>query len=320
MFQDKIIIKELTRLIGQLDISDTFITFRNKQYAVTSENKLSYLTGILYSECYALKESYQSGTDNRQFDFTPDDTFTELLSQNNHSKNKKEQNWIIKSIYPNGYFEITKETENRIVPASALLDISTGSIPEIGQTITVLFPKEDKNRQPTFYYVFSNQYFNLPQKLTRVYWNCISEGAPALINAVTTKLNYYNIPFLFKCLNHPNLYFRRDASVLYIEDSMLSILNMILPEICEEMKIYLQKDVPLFTYTYANGVGIAESPNEHESFGMNRATIIAETLIKTASKKLDPNAVLNEITAAFIQKGINPKATYLNKGSKILFN
>jgi hypothetical protein len=86
-----------------------FITFRNKQHAVTAENKLSYLTGILYSECYALKESYQSGADSRQFDFTPDDTFTELLSQNNHSKNKKEQNWVVKSIYQNGYFEITKE-------------------------------------------------------------------------------------------------------------------------------------------------------------------------------------------------------------------
>ncbi|PWB25437.1 T3SS effector HopA1 family protein [Flavobacterium sp. HTF] len=321
MFQDKVIINELTRLISQLHISDAFITFRNKQYAVTSENKLSYLTSILYSECYALKESCQSGTDNRQFDFTEtDDAFTEMLSQNNHSKNKTEENWIVKSIYPNGYLEIAKETEIRIVAASALLNIPAGATAETGQIVTVLFPKEDKYRQPTFYYVFSNQYFNASQKLTRIYWNCTSEGAAVLVNAVTSKLNHYNIPFLFKCLNHPNFYFRRDAAVLYIEDSMLSIINMILPEICEEMKEYLEEDVPLFAYAYAKGVGIAESPNEYESFGMNRAAIIAETLLQTASKNQDANAILNEITTAFSNRGISPKATYLNKGSKIIFN
>ncbi|RZJ53728.1 MAG: hypothetical protein EOO44_07540 [Flavobacterium sp.] len=321
MFQDKVIINELTRLISQLHISDAFITFRNKQYAITSENKLSYLTSILYSECYALKESYQSGNDNRQFDFnTIDEAFTELLSQNNHTKNKTEHNWVIKSIYPNEYLEIEKGIETRIIQTSSLIEIPVGSTLEVGQKVAVLFPKEDKYRQPTFYYVFSNEQLNSTQKLTRIYWNCISEGAPILVNLITKKLNYYNIPFLFKCLNHPGLYFRRDAAVLYIEDSMLSIINRLLPEIFEEMKNYLQEDIPLFSYKYSKGVGVAESPNEHESFGMNRASIIAETLLQTASKNLDANSILNEIEKTFIQKGINPKTTYLNKGSKILFN
>jgi hypothetical protein len=94
------------------------------------------------------------------------------------------------------------------------------------------------------------------------------------------------IPFIFKCLTHPDLYFRRDAAVLYIEDSMMPIIKMLLPEICEEMKDYLQEDVPLFACQYAKGVGIAESPNEHESFGMNRVAIIAEVLLRTTQKKL----------------------------------
>lgn len=321
MFQDKTIIKELTRLVSQLHISDSGILFREKQYTITPENAMGSLIGILYSECYALKETYQSGQKERALHFTgTNDAFSELLSQNNHTQNKTEKDWVVKIIYPNWYLEIAKQAESRIIPVSSLMDIPVGSIPETGQTVTVLFPKEDKYRQPTFHYVFSNQSLNPSQHLTRIYWNCISEGAPVLINSLTKKLNYYNIPFLFKCLNHPDLYFRRDAAVLYIEDAMIPIIKMVLPEICDEMKEYLEEDVPLFAYPYAKGVGIAESPNAQESFGMNRVTIIAETLFQTAHKKLVADAVVNEIAAAFVQRGIDPKTTFLNKGSKILFN
>lgn len=321
MFQDKVIIKELTRLVNQLQISDSHITFREKQYAITPENTMSYLVGILYSECYALKETYQSGEDSRNMNFQGnDDNFTDLLSQNNNSVDRTEEGWGVKNIYPNEYVEIRKQNEIRIVPVSSLLNISPESPIQIGQTVSVLFPKEDKHRQPTFYYLFSNQPLNPSQNFTRIYWNCTSSGAPILIDLLSKKLNHYNIPFIFKCLNHPDLYFRRDAAVLYIEDAMMPIVQMLLPEICEEMKNYLQEDVPLFTYRYAKGVGIAESPNEHESFGMNRASIIAEVLLQTTQKNLAAEAVISEIAAAFVQKGINPEATFLNKGSKISFN
>ncbi|MEO6177210.1 MAG: T3SS effector HopA1 family protein [Flavobacterium circumlabens] len=321
MFQDKTIIKELTRLVSQLHISDSTILFRDKQYATTAENAMGSLISILYSECYALKESYQSGEKERAVHFSvTNDAFSELLSQNNHSKNKTEKDWMVKNIYPNGYLEIVKLAEHRIIPVSSVTDIPVGSTAAIGQTVTVLFPKEDKHRQPTFHYVFSNQSLNPSPNLTRIYWNCISEGAPVLINILTKTLNYYNIPFLFKCLNHPDLYFRRDAAVLYVEDAMLPIIKMLLPEICDEMKEYLEEDVPLFTYPYAKGVGIAESPNAQESFGMNRVTILAETLFQTAHKKLVAAAVVDEIAAAFVQRGIDPENTFLNKGSKIVFN
>jgi hypothetical protein len=325
MFEDKTIIKELTRLVSQLHISDLQITFREKQYAITQDNAMSYLIGILYSECYALKESYQSGQDNRENKFIGNDinndtVFIEKLSQNNNSKDRIEQGWVVKYIAPNGYAEVIKQTEIRVVSVSSLIGISSPSAIELGQTVAVLFPKEDKQRQPTFYYVFSNQPINASQNFTRIYWNCISEGAPILINILTEKLNYYNISFIFKCLNHPDFYSRRDAAVLYIEDSIMRIIKMLLPSISDEMKGYLQEDVPLFTYRYAKGIGIAESPNAHESFGMNRVTIIAETLFRTSQKKLAANIVVNEIATSFMKRGIDPKKTFLNKGSKILFN
>lgn len=320
MFEDKAVIKELTNIVGQLQISDSQIIFRGKRYDVTSENATAGLSNILYSECYALKESYQAGLAIRQNHLIEDNVnFVNLLSQNNHTKDKIEQGWTVKNSYPNGYAEVVKQSESRIVPTTAIKESSDGAITN-GQTVTVFFPKEDRNRQPTFYYIFSNQTMNISQKLTRIYWNCTSEGAPVLIDAITKKLNHYNIPFLFKCLNNPDLYFRRDPAVLYVEDTMMHLLGLILPEIYEVMKDFLEEDVPLFAYKYQNGIGIAESPNAQESFGMNRMAILAGSLLQEIPKKLTTEATINGIATAFLQKGINPSATFLNKGSRKLFN
>jgi hypothetical protein len=238
-----------------------------------------------------------------------------LLSQHNHTKEKTEQGWKVKQTYPNGYAEITRNNENRIVHTSSIKAQTTGE-----QTVSVLLPKEDRYRQPTFYYAFSNELMDTSQKLVRIYWNCTSDGAQVLLDNITAKLNLYNIPFLFKCLNQPGLYFRRDAAVLYIEDKLIPLLELILPEICREMDAYLEEDVPLFSYHYSKGVGIAENPNIQESFGMNRMTMVAEALLNSSLKKLQPDETIMEIAVAFQQKGINPSATFLNKGSRTLFN
>lgn len=314
MFKDSAIIKELTRLIDQLQITSSHIVFRGKQYAVTPDTLQESLTRILYSECYALKESYQSGSYNKpDYSVENDANFMRLLSQNNHSKDRIEQGWQVKTNYPSGYVEVLRQSESHIVPLSALKETS-------GQNVSVFFPKEDQHRQPTFYYVFGNQNLDTSKNLLRVYWNITSEGAPVLIDSITKKLNRYNIPFLFKCLNHPQLYFRRDAAVLYIEDSLQHLLDQLLPELYEDLKEYLEEDVPLFSYRYQKGMGMAENPSSQESFGMNRMATVAAALTNSAAKKWDTDLVLQEIATAFQQKGIHPETTFLNKGTKKAFN
>jgi len=316
MFKDKTILKELTRIIDQIEIGATHIHYNGKFFPITSENAVTVLTGLLYSECYMLKERYQLQP-LPNFDFLQHDAsgFIHLLSQNNHTKEKLEQGWEVKQTYTNGYVEIVRNNENRIVNASTIKKLAPGE-----QTVSVLFPKEDRYRQPTFYYAFSNTPMDTISKLVRIYWNCTREGAPVLLDVLTTRLNHYNIPFLFKCLSHPEHYFRRDAAVLYIDDNHMPLLERILPELFSAMEPYLEEDVPLFSYRYSKGIGIAENPSAQESFGMNRMTIVAETLLQTASKNLPTETILREIAAAFQKKGINPLATYLNKESKILFN
>lgn len=314
MFKDSVIIKELTRLISQLQITSSHIVFRGKQYAVTPDSLQESLTRVLYSECYALKESYQSASQHKpDYSIEIDTNFMRLLSQNNHSKDRIEQGWQIKTNYPGGYVEVVRQTESHIVPLSAVKESN-------GQNVAVFFPKEDQHRQPTFYYVFGNQNLNTSKNLLRVYWNITSEGAPVLIDSITKKLNRYNIPFLFKCLNHPQLYFRRDAAVLYIEDTLQHILDQLLPELYEDIKEYVEDDVPLFSYRYQKGMGMAENPSSQESFGMNRMATVAAVLANSASKNSNTDLLLQEIATAFQQKGIHPETTFLNKGTKKAFN
>lgn len=313
MFKDKALHKELSRLISQIEISTSHIDFKGKRHLITDGNAIALLTGLLYAECYMLKESFQLGELKKPEQYSEDTGFINLLSQNNLTKEKTEQDWKVKHTYPNGYAEITRNNENRIVNVSSISADGT-------ETVSVFFPKEDRHRQPVFYYAFSNEFMDTSKKMVRIYWNCTSEGAPVLLKNITAKLNHYNIPFLFKCLNHPGLYFRRDAAVLYIEDNHMPVLEFLLSEICEAMNSYCEDDVPLFSYHYSKGVGIAENPNMHESFGMNRMALVAEALLKSSLKRLQPDETLNAIAAAFAQKGINPSATFLNKGSRILFN
>jgi len=316
MFKDKTIRKELYRIIDRIEISGSLIRYNGKSFPITPENALVVLTGLLYSECYMLKERYQSKPLQNLNVPTEDPTgFINRLSQNNHTKEKLEQGWEVKHTYTGGYADIARNNEKRIVNTSAIKKLAPGE-----QTVSVLFPKEDRYRQPSFYYAFSDAPMDTASQLVRIYWNCTPEGAPVLLNVLTTRLNHYNIPFLFKCLSHPEHYFRRDAAVLYIDAALMPLLERILPELVSVMEPYLDEDVPLFSHRHSKGVGIAENPGAQESFGMNRMTILAEVLLQTATTSHSPDTILDEMATAFQKKGISPLTPYYNKGTKILFN
>ena len=319
MFKDKIVLNELERICSQLQVSESDIFFRNKRYSVTNENKLVSLVNILYSECYALKENYQNGAmhiQNANFNF--EETFVAELSLNNTTQEKITNGWKINKNFQNGYFEVTKNNKNRIIHSSDIRHPHNYSSDD--KMISIFQPKEDKYRQPTFYYVFSNETIALDDQITRIYWNIGSKGASKLIQIITQKLNYYHIPFLFKCLNNPNLYFRRDPAVLYVEDKNLQMLSLLLPDLSATMENYLEEDVPLFTFKYSKGIGIAQSPSSKESFGMSRMGILAESLLDLTNKNADTTKTIKHISVEFLKKGINPEAPFLNKGSKILIN
>ncbi len=319
MFKDETTITELKRIISQLEISATTITFRTKKYDILPENAVNSLINILYSECYALKEKHQNGlAKNGNFEFALDESFLAQLSENNLSLDKIDTGWEIKQNHLNGFLDVTKHDKIKTIHYTQIVKQNTTD--QSKPLLDLSFPKEDKYRQKTFYYVFSNENFDTNKKMTRIYWNIKSQGAASLIHEITKKFNHYNIPFIFKCLNHPNLYFRRDAAVLYVYDENLAIVTFLLPDIWNRLQEHLEADVPLFTFKYKKGLGIAENPSLHESFGMNRIGIVAASLINNCASPLNENQILERISNDFLKKGINPESPYLNKGSRRLLN
>ena len=319
MFKDKITLLELNRLISEIQISDSKIVFRNKSYNILNEDALTSLTNILYSECYALKEIYQTGLSKKQqVSIEADSELVEQLSKHNFTTERIDGGWHVKSNLNNGYFQVVKGTAQKTIHLSEFRN-SNAPDQSSGHTASIFLRKEDRHRQPTFYYAFSNNALHLNKNMTRFYWNINSKGAAPLLEELTKKLNHYNVPFLFKCLNHPSLYYRRDAAVLYLSDEHVNLMTILLPELCAKLADYLEEDVPLFSFRFSKGLGIAENPRSNESFGMHRVGLVAKSLLDVSTKQLDKKETVQHIGTHFLNEGIQPERPFSNKGSKTLF-
>lgn len=304
-------------------------TFRDRAYTLDATQAQQYgkafaetqaLTNLLYSEVYARKRS--AGNASLQVpEATPSfiqqqQAFIEQLSAHNHTTPRIDAGWTVTYVYPQGQVNAHKGGVNAILqPAEYRLPEGIAKADK-NTLVTRIYLKENRTLQPAFYYVYSETAFDHSPAILRIYWNIEPEGAAKLVQQVTQRFNPYRIPFLFKCLNHPELYKRRDAAVLYVQKRYLSMLEELLPSIIAEVKQYLQSDVPLFTHAIARGVGFAESPANGDSFGLVRMRIAAAGLMRAFDKQYtQPGQQLSEIIAAFAEQGIKPETPYLNEGS-----
>lgn len=320
MFTDTIILQELDNIVNTLHLSGDHIKVKSSSVPITGDTYVATLTGILYSQYYALKQSCRNSTSmNTKMPMGNDSVFLKQLSENNRTQDRVEHGWKINRLHTSGYVDISRSEQHLTVPLSQIMNYSNGQAPALGQIVSVYFPREQDSPNPGFYYVYSNTGINAFQVLTRIYWNVTAEGAAILTNYVTTKLNHYRIPFMFKCLNHPELYTRRDSAVLYVAEYGDPLLYQVLQELAHSVREYLQEDVPLFTFKYADGIGIAESPSVSESFGMHRMSLLAQSMVKHFQERELRKTLIHHMASTFLQHGINPQKPYLNKGSRELF-
>lgn len=185
--------------------------------------------------------------------------------------------------------------------------------PIVNQYVHFHRQKENKKAQPVFYYVYGNEYLNHSGAITRIYWHIKPEGATILVSEISNKLNFYKIPFNFKCLNHKMLYTRSDSAVLYFDKKHLTIIQMILPEIVQKMDAYLNDVIPLFTQQLAKGVSFAEDPGNGQSFGMSRCQAISEALVEGFQQKItDPKQFTNFVLTYMESMGISRTDMHLN--------
>ncbi len=158
----------------------------------------------------------------------------------------------------------------------------------------------------------------------RIYFNLSSEGAIAIMNALTLQLNKVGIPFTFKALYNPSSYGRYDSAVLYFERSSYEIVRQIVGTVYAENHSHFYPEVPLFTKLLAPGLALAEEPDRKfatkESFGMNRCQIVANGLLDAWQKGDEsPENRMESILQQFSQLGIDYSRPYLNANSQDIY-
>lgn len=158
----------------------------------------------------------------------------------------------------------------------------------------------------------------------RVYFNLTPEGAVAVMNSLTQRLNELAVPNHFKVLYNPKEYKRHDSGVLYFDKRDYEVVREVLQIVYWENKRHFKTEIPLFTKQLAVGLGLAEEPDKkfasEESFGMNRCQIVANGLLEAWNQRDDSDeGRMKAITQQFSVLGIDLQHPYLNADSEDIY-
>ncbi|MDB9372467.1 T3SS effector HopA1 family protein [Nodularia sphaerocarpa] len=192
----------------------------------------------------------------------------------------------------------------------------------IGNLVPIKLPKNVV--QNGFYMAVGNEAAHGDQEIVRIYFNLSPDGAVAVMDGLTTKLNALPISFTFKALYNPTDYGRCDSAVLYFDKHNYEVVRPVLERVYTENQSHFGDTVPLFTKLLAPGLALAEEPNskftDRESFGMNRCQIIANALLDVWQQDNDtPAGRLESILKHFSMLEIELQRPYLNPQSEDIF-
>ena len=170
-----------------------------------------------------------------------------------------------------------------------------------GVAVGVRLPKELPSLSPGFWFAVGDAPVDAFD--VRVYWNVTPAGAPALVDAITSRLNGDGVPFRLKVADHPYRFDRCDAAVLYLEARDFRGLRATLPEVAAELA--LEPSTPAFTLKLAPGVGLAEDDGG-ESFGTRRCALLADAIV---SAREGPPTI-NAVAESFAEASVDIDAPY----------
>jgi hypothetical protein len=276
------------------------------------------LQNALYGNCYTRR--FQGALEEITANMSEDATgWLEALSAANMSKDRWEEGWQVQQLLPSGQIYGQKLGLVRAFwPGEFITRANYRMAPQPGTPIAVFFPRESRNLQTGFYFVFgeavADQYDEFPT--VRYYWNIKREGAVPLVQALSVALNKYQVPFHFKILNHPAMLGRSDAAILYLGRRYYRAAAEICREAHDKLADLLNEPVPLFTLPLAKGLAFAEDPGTQESFGMMRCRLLAEGLRLAFSEgRTTPAERLERVRQHFTTNGISLERPFLNAGS-----
>jgi hypothetical protein len=181
-----------------------------------------------------------------------------------------------------------------------------------GAAISLPVPKDLPALSPGFFSMVGDAGDEVGAGVVRVYWHVTRAGAPALVRALTARLNAETLRFRLKVVDHPLRFDRCDAAVLYLRARDLPPLRGTLASVAAALGGVLRRRVPAFTLALAPGVGLAEDDGAGESFGVRRCALLAAGILEAHELRAGGGAErLQAVAARFARDGVDIDAPYL---------
>src|SRR5581483_3139041 len=226
-----------------------------------------------------------------------------------------DEGWRLEQVLDDGRVIAAKGGATRaFLPGEFLTRRGLGIGPAKNRTISVLATPLGADMQVGFYHAFGETVSDFEENgdgAIRFYWNVSAEGAPRLLEALSSELNRFQVPYHFKCANCESRYPRRDAAVLWVHRRYYPIAAMLVQRVHERVRASLAAETPLFTRRLADGLAFAEDPGD--SFGSHRCRILAEALCASCGGSSDERHA--ELARQFEQRGLSLDRPWLNAGA-----
>jgi hypothetical protein len=241
-----------------------------------------------------------------------DPWLTTALSDANTGHGSWEPGWIFHSL--DGDQAVVATPRLRVRVPAADCNVGEGGSIAPGVAVSVRMPKELPALSPGFFMVLSEAVFDAssPAGIVRAYWHVTPTGAPALVRALTLRLNAKNAPFRLKLADHPARFDRCDPAVLYLPADAFRPLRATLRQVATSLTASLHPRIPSFTLALAPGVGLAESPGTGQSFGLSRCELLADGIVSADEEAIKQDAArVARVIASLAANGVQIDAPYL---------
>ena len=188
---------------------------------------------------------------------------------------------------------------------------------EPGEVIDLVMPSSRPALSPGFFLVDGSRQRRRQGDVLRVYVHV--EDTESVVHVWGTALTFLEereIPYRAKVLSTPELYARRDAVVVYLDDDFAPVA----PELADALAPLpgLAAGVSSFTEELRPGIATAWEPTDTHpgrqglSFGQHRATVLAAAMVEAAE---DPSRAEELVAAHFVDAAIDPSGPAKNLAS-----
>ncbi|HEX4962668.1 MAG TPA: T3SS effector HopA1 family protein [Thermoanaerobaculia bacterium] len=274
------------------------------------------LRNLLYSRCFSRSAAA----------LCPPEAAKDLvkkLSAANQGRDGWLPGWRIEEVGREGDLVVSRGPVQRAVRAGDYaMTLSEELPPTPGCAVTLRHRRESLTFQAGVYYAFGDAD---PQpgeegKALRIYLHAAQESAVPVFAVLTAALNSQGVPFTLKSMLRPDEGDRCDATLLYLPAGRFPVFASLMERFSQSLRSYLAPGAPLFTKPLAVGMGLAESPETGESFGMHRCRLLAEGIVAAWNEgRQDAAARWRSVGRRFAADGLSLARPYLNAGSRDVY-